>query len=262
LPAHPWQPLPNNDTQLLKQPLWDYLEGACYVRPWSPGKTFIAFNITPSTVHQHHHQQHTASTETPLVFGTYDRVAKDRLRHISLGLQRQLIPYDAAFHAHRAVFFPGHDKNRLLTLWYGFFFFADPAVERWAKRFMRDRVRYLDIIPCAAGKIIDHLRSDVHKHAGTAAPSPGEPSFPLVTYGLTRPAQGRARVYRLLSPRHGAYIAYHIRRGDFQQKHTRLAAEVHTLACHTPPSPSISHISNDDSELTPSCLHHDRTSWR
>jgi hypothetical protein len=41
LPAHPWQPLPNNDTQLLKQPLWDYLEGACYVRPWSPGKTFI-----------------------------------------------------------------------------------------------------------------------------------------------------------------------------------------------------------------------------
>ena len=139
---------------------------------------------------------------------------------------------------------------------YGFFFFADPLVERWAKRFMRDRVRYLDIIPCAAGKVIDHLRRDVHAHAGTAD---SDGPFPLVAYAdssgsasgsgsghgggdggsgggggdggggggssaIERPP-GRRRVYRLLSPRHGAYIAYHIRRGDFQQKHTRLAAE-------------------------------------
>jgi len=39
-------PLPNNDTELVRAPLWDYLNSACYVRPWSPGKLFIGFNIT------------------------------------------------------------------------------------------------------------------------------------------------------------------------------------------------------------------------
>ena len=29
-------PLPNNDIHIIRQPLWDYLEAACYSRPWSP----------------------------------------------------------------------------------------------------------------------------------------------------------------------------------------------------------------------------------
>jgi hypothetical protein len=40
------KPLPENDTGLLRLPLWNYLESACYVRQWSPGKTFIAFNLS------------------------------------------------------------------------------------------------------------------------------------------------------------------------------------------------------------------------
>ena len=42
-------PLPNNDAELTKQPLWEYLEKACYQRAWSPGKLFIGFNITMLT---------------------------------------------------------------------------------------------------------------------------------------------------------------------------------------------------------------------
>lgn len=42
-------PLPNNDTELLRKPLWDYLNTACYVRPWSPGKLYIGFNISSVT---------------------------------------------------------------------------------------------------------------------------------------------------------------------------------------------------------------------
>jgi hypothetical protein len=44
---------------------------------------------------------------------------------------------------------------------YAFFFFADPAVERMAKRFMRDRVRYLDEIHCAGGRVIDGVMKSV-----------------------------------------------------------------------------------------------------
>eukprot|EP01034_Spumella_vulgaris_P030395 gene30395-37604_t len=42
-------PLPNNNTELSKQPLYDYLEKACFVRPWSPGKIFLGFNLTSHT---------------------------------------------------------------------------------------------------------------------------------------------------------------------------------------------------------------------
>ena len=41
--------LPNNNTELIRQPLWDYLNQACYTQPWSPGKLYIGFNITMLT---------------------------------------------------------------------------------------------------------------------------------------------------------------------------------------------------------------------
>lgn len=42
-------PLPRNDTTLCKAPLYEYLEQACFVRPWSPGKIFLGFNLTSLT---------------------------------------------------------------------------------------------------------------------------------------------------------------------------------------------------------------------
>jgi len=39
-------PLPSNDSELIRKPLWDYLHSACYERPWSPGKLHIGFNIS------------------------------------------------------------------------------------------------------------------------------------------------------------------------------------------------------------------------
>jgi hypothetical protein len=99
-------PLPDNNTDLIKQPLWDYLEKACYTRQWSPGKIFIGFNVSSNT-----------QTGEP-VFGDFHRVSRERMAVISLNKTRQLIPYDAEFHRHRAVYFSGHEKNRLLTHWY------------------------------------------------------------------------------------------------------------------------------------------------
>lgn len=245
------KPLPENNTGLIKTPLWDYLESACYVRQWSPGKTFIAFNISSADSKSSNSMgvqiKGDMEAEEHSVFGQFSGVSRARLNHITLDMQRQLLPYDKEFHSQRAVYFPGHDKNRLLTLWYGYFFFAEPAVERRVKRYMRDRVRYLDVVFCAAGRIVDLLIGEIDKWegrgrgnnqhgSGSGVQSSSEESIgskgtenvnvvelPLVSYKEERDTLETARVYQLMIM-NSSYIAYHIRRGDFQQKHTRLEA--------------------------------------
>lgn len=68
------KPLPNNNTALIKQPLWDYLESACYVRQWSPGKLYIGFNITMKTTTTQQQQQEVS----PLtVESSIEKITKD-----------------------------------------------------------------------------------------------------------------------------------------------------------------------------------------
>ena len=66
-----------------------------------------------------------------------------------------------------------------------FTFFADPAMQSFYKRFIRDLVRYRDVIQCAGHELVAAVREDALK---------------------TDPA-GK-----------GAYYALHVRRGDFQFK--------------------------------------------
>ena len=97
------KPLPENNTDLSKKLLWEYLESACYVRQWSPGKIFLGFNITSRV---------NALGETEPVFGGFDSVTVDRWKLMRLdGVDRQMIPYDSEFHKHRVIYFPGN-KNR------------------------------------------------------------------------------------------------------------------------------------------------------
>lgn len=175
-----YKPLPNNDVNLIKKPLWEYLESACYGRLWVIGKTFISFNFT-----SHIDKDGT----TKVTFGNATDTSSERYQRFAIG--RKLVMYDEEFHSHRAIFFPGHEDNRLLTHFYSYLYFADKAVENAAKRFVRDRLRYLDEVYCAAGKVVERLRKLTTSEGGDGV----------------------------------SYVAYHIRRGDFQQKHTRLSAE-------------------------------------
>jgi hypothetical protein len=373
--------LPKNDTELCRQPLWDYLESSCYSRQWSPGKSFMAFNLSNthtdkvssresrrrlniqidtqsrrqlnaqsiilSDIQSHlqtdlqskiqskrqskiqskiqsrrrlqviedeeknvinnnkiehnieANKEETAindfslksilqsksqskymskseyeyksrkllqskyvtkllsesntniNTETTfksVLFGTFSEVSEDRMTHISLHSKRQLSPYNTHLHSQRVVYLPGHDKNRLLTLWFSYFFFAEESEERGVKRYMRDRVRYHDSIFCAAGRVIDLLLYNVVKgRAGGGVGGGGEggdttnsnnnirkekdKDVQYVHDVSVRPLSlvsyvqdGNDRVYKLL-PVNQSYIAYHIRRGDFQQQHTRLESQ-------------------------------------
>jgi GDP-fucose protein O-fucosyltransferase len=263
-------PLPGNNTELIKDPLWTYLESACYTRKWSTGKTFLAFNLTKAEESAGSLSGEEDKSCSGL-FGTFEGVEKERIDLITLKSKRKMVHYDKEFHSNRAVYFAGNAANRILTHWYGYFFFAEPNVERSAKRFMRDRVRYHDVIFCAAGRVIDLILSevtmlrnipraddakniltmdDIHKKIGDVE------AMPFVTYspsssdahsdadadavaaagggvgGVTDGGSGddgdddeidSRRVYRLLAL-NNSYIAYHIRRGDFQQKQTRLEA--------------------------------------
>lgn len=156
---HPTVTLPS---VLAKKPLWDYLESTCYWRQWSPGKSFLAFGPYPIS---------------------WNKTARYRLH--SLNFKRQPIIYETELSDKKVIFFAGHDKNRMLTLFYGYIYMADDSMSRKIKRFARDRMRYHDQIFCVGGKIVDFLKNRSNNE----------------------------------------YIAYHIRRGDFQHKHTQLSAQ-------------------------------------
>ena len=47
---------------------------------------------------------------------------------------------------------------RLLTHFYAFLFFEDYDHDLWAKRFVRDHLRYVDEIQCAAARIASALK--------------------------------------------------------------------------------------------------------
>ena len=65
----------------------------------------------------------------------------------------------------------------------------------WMKRFIRDHVRYIDEIQCAAARVVHALREHAKKRDPTTNPN-------------------------------GIYDSFHIRRGDFQFKTTRVDADV------------------------------------
>jgi hypothetical protein len=83
------------------------------------------------------------------------------------------------------------EESRLLVHFYAFLFFQDWRHDLWMKRFVRDHVRYIDEIQCAAAKIVTGLRDRVSKRSG-----------------------GKSNDFDTI----------HIRRGDFQYKVTRFDA--------------------------------------
>jgi hypothetical protein len=119
-----------------------------------------------------------------------DAPTKDRLREL-IAERKTLCVYDADLQDAQLIHFHGKAKGqesggRLLVHFYAFLFFQDWKTDLWIKRFVRDHVRYIDNIQCAAARIVDKLRT---------------------TYG-------------------GHFDSFHIRRGDFQYKTTRVDANV------------------------------------
>jgi hypothetical protein len=116
----------------------------------------------------------------------------NRLREI-LGHRKRVCVYDEYLQNTKIMHFMGDNDSgaRLLVHFYAFLFFEDWKQDLWTKRYVRDHLRYIDEIQCAAAKIVHAVREKAREN--------GNPD--------------------------GLYDSMHIRRGDFQYKETRIEAD-------------------------------------
>ena len=77
-----------------------------------------------------------------------------------------------------------------------YYIFKDWKQDLWSKRFVRDHLRYVDEIMCAAARVVEAVREHARKNKQHNA-----------------------------SQNEGIYDAMHVRRGDFQFPPTQLPAE-------------------------------------
>ena len=121
-----------------------------------------------------------------------DAPAIDRLREM-LSFRKKICLYNDRMQKAKVMHFMGDNNSgaRLLVHFYAFLFFEDWEQDLWTKRYVRDHLRYIDEIQCAAAKIVDAVRSRAREN--------GDPD--------------------------GIYDSMHVRRGDFQYKQTRISAE-------------------------------------
>eukprot|EP00521_Asterionellopsis_glacialis_P006023 CAMPEP_0195281424 /NCGR_PEP_ID=MMETSP0707-20130614/739_1 /TAXON_ID=33640 /ORGANISM="Asterionellopsis glacialis, Strain CCMP134" /LENGTH=537 /DNA_ID=CAMNT_0040340307 /DNA_START=134 /DNA_END=1747 /DNA_ORIENTATION=- len=124
-----------------------------------------------------------------------DGPAIDRMQENGAGRSKLCI-YDEEMQREKLIHFSGRAKSdggRLLVHFYAFLFFQDWRQDLWMKRFIRDHVRYIDELQCAAARIVNALRERARKR----------------------------------NPENidGAFDSFHIRRGDFQYKNTRVSGD-------------------------------------
>lgn len=216
----------NWDGQDLK-PFKDYMRSVIYTPLWSPGSCLVAFPASgePQDVEHLHQMLYTIHSEgrrnsasalfennpTPVNASTIDRMRE------ALAGRRELCIYDEEMQQAPVIHFMCYHKMRvrLLTHFYSFLFFEDWRHQLWIHRFVRDHLRYLDELQCAAARVVTELRS-------------------IATRDVENNPQGH-------------FDAFHIRRGDFQFKETRLDAnELYSRSKQYVPEGSILYIATDE----------------
>lgn len=193
----------NWDGQDLK-PYKAYMRDVIYTPLWSPSDCLAAFPASgePHDVDDLHNMHATIKKEGSLNFDQYldkptpvDAQPIDRMRE-TLGGRGRLCIYDENMQKEPVLHFMCYHKMRvrLLTHYYAFLFFEDWKQSVWEHRFVRDHLRYIDEMQCAAARVVTEIRN-IAKSEMKDNPD-------------------------------GAFDTFHIRRGDFQYKSTRLDADV------------------------------------
>ena len=179
------------------QPIFAWLRQHARNVIWTPEECMAVFPASPKahdvenllTLHkqmleQYPNWQDYVGKPVPVNASTMERMKEHAAE------RREICIYDEALQAAQYIHFPtDHKMNaRLLVHSYAFLFFEDWQQDLWMKRFIRDHVRYIDEIQCAAGRVVHALRE---RAKNNAKQPPG-----------TNPT--------------GLFDTIHIRRGDFQ----------------------------------------------
>lgn len=215
----------NGLTREVNQELNPWLRSVTIMPEWDPNECLAAFPSSKDSIADLQQLQDYLSTELNLPkYQNYvghpvavNASAKDRLLE-NLAERKKLCIYDKDLQEAHVLHFHGNAKmgGRLLVHFYAFLFFNDWNADLWMKRFVRDHVRYVDEIQCAAARIIQAVRERSRQHGN-----------------------------------HGNYDAFHIRRGDFQYKVTRVnASEIYNISKDVIPDKSTVYIGTDEHDKT------------
>jgi len=160
---------PKNSTKAWGQGLWKYLDDVADFHPEWMGKFLALPGVSKGS--DFDLSEHT------------DPLLQKRMEEFGGGRSR--VFYDEAMQKVHHIHFPADHSHRILQHFYAFVFFANPAMQSFYKRFIRDYMRYKDPIQCAGNELLKLVRED----AKAANPSDN-----------------------------GDFYAIHARRGDFQFK--------------------------------------------
>jgi hypothetical protein len=146
---------------------------------------------------------------------TEDRLKENRAERNKLCLYTPAL--QQAPWIHFATEHKGEYANRLLVHFYAFLFFQDWRHDLWMKRFVRDHVRYIDEIQCAAARVVQGIRARVQQRKN------GQTDFDTL----------------------------HVRRGDFQYTVTRAEAEeIYEMTSKQIPDDTTVYIATDERKKT------------
>lgn len=200
---------PNNRTKWDGEnldPLWNYLRETAMVSNWKSTTCIAAFPLAPDTSNSTENLQKSLKIALDLARQIPDtrtftqplpvQANLSSRMHESLGGRSELCLYDDEMQASQFVHFMCSHKHglRLLTHFYAFVFFENWKQDLWAKRFVRDHLRYKDEIFCAAARVVEGIRRRARLRDPTGNPL-------------------------------GEFDSLHVRRGDFQYKRTRISGE-------------------------------------
>jgi len=138
---------------------------------------------------------------------------RERMREM-LADRNKLCIYDKPLRESALLHLKVEKGVRLLTHFYAFVFFADWRQDLWSKRFVRDHLRYVDEIVCAAARVVEAVRERSRENARKNNDN----------YNIDNSSNNNASRSRA-DDDDGVYDAMHVRRGDFQYPPTQLPAD-------------------------------------
>lgn len=212
-----------NGRRLHEKELWEYLRDVTDVRNWKPDHCVFAFPSSPGKETAAHevselqsilNSKYKSYKKNPTKPVPVNATVKDRLTEMSSG-RKKLCVYDANMQESLVVHFMCYWKQRarLLTHFYTFLFFENYQHDLWTKRFVRDHLRYVDSLQCAAARVVHAIREKVK--------ASGNPE--------------------------GTFDSFHVRRGDFQYKETRVEASELLRSCKNEiPEGSTVYVATDE----------------
>ena len=220
---------PLDSTGQVDKEFWPWMREVLPVAEWHPSECVVGFPSLPgprgvqnmtrykTRRHQGSYFAHYFDNPTPV-----DAPPNERAKEI-VADKRRLCIYKVVAQKARTIHFMGDTKSRarILTHFYSFLFLEDWRHDLWIKRFVRDHIRYVDEIQCAAARIVHAMRelARTHDHRN----------------------------------HHGHFHSFHIRRDDFQSayKGTDVSAkQIYRQIQDVVPDNSTVFIATDERDLT------------